>query len=125
MTFLDTNFLVFALSRGTAEDQKLRGLLLANEAVGVSSIAWTEFLCGPVTPEHVKLASVLFPAPEPFQAEDGVRAAELFNGTGRRRGSLADCMIAAISLRLNATLATNNISDFQRFAPWGLSLLVP
>jgi predicted nucleic acid-binding protein len=125
MTFLDTNFLVFALSRGTAEDQKLRALLLANEAVGVSSIAWAEFLCGPVTPEHMKLASALFPAPEPFQAEDGVRAAELFNGTGRRRGSLADFMIAAISLRLNATLATNNVADFQRFAPWGLSLLVP
>ena len=28
MTFLDTNFLVFALSPGTAEDQKLRGPLL-------------------------------------------------------------------------------------------------
>ena len=31
MTFLDTNFLVFALSPGTGEDQKLRGLLLAEE----------------------------------------------------------------------------------------------
>jgi predicted nucleic acid-binding protein len=76
MTFLDTNFLVFALSRGTVEDQKLRSLFLSNDTVGVSVIAWAEFLCGPVTAEHVKLA-------------------------------------------------TNNVADFQRFAPWGLSLLVP
>jgi predicted nucleic acid-binding protein len=89
MIFPDTNFLVFALSRGTAADQKLRGLYLAKETVGVSSIVWAEFLCGPVTPEHVKRASTLFPSPEAFTAEDGVRAAELFNGTGRRRGSLA------------------------------------
>jgi predicted nucleic acid-binding protein len=125
MIFLDTNFLVFALSPGTAEDQKLRSLYRDKETVGVSSIVWAEFLCGPVTPEHITLASALFPSPEPFTAEDGVRAAELFNGTGRRRGSLADCMVAAISLRLNATLATNNVADFKRFAPWGLLLLPP
>jgi predicted nucleic acid-binding protein len=125
MTFLDTNFLVFALSRGTAEDQKLRALLLASEPVNVGSIAWAEFLCGPVTPEHVTLANALFPSPESFTAEDAARAAELFNGTGRRRGSLADCMIAATGLPLNTTLATNNVADFQRFAPWGLSLLAP
>ena len=125
MTFLDTNFLVFALSPGTPEDRKLRILLQSNETVGVTSLAWAEFLCGPVTPEHVRLASILFPAPEPFTAEDAVRAAELFNGTGRRRGSLVDCMIAAVSLRVNAPLATNNVADFQRFTPWGLSLVVP
>jgi predicted nucleic acid-binding protein len=97
---------VFALSPGTAEDQRLRVLLLANETVNVSSIVWAEFLCGPVTSAHVSLASALFPAPDPFTAEDAVRAAELFNGTGRRRGSLADCMVAAVSLRVNAPLAT-------------------
>ena len=125
MIFLDTNFLVFALSPGTAEDQRLRVLFVAKESVGVSSIVWAEFLCGPVTPEDIRLASALFPAPEPFTAEDAVRAAELFNGTGRRRTSLADCMVAAISLRTNASLATNNSADFQRFVPWGLSLLAP
>jgi hypothetical protein len=32
-------------------------------------------------------------------------------------------MIAAITIRLKATLATNNIPVFERFVPWGLSLL--
>jgi predicted nucleic acid-binding protein len=125
MILLDTNFLVFALSPGTAEDQKLRALLSANETVNVSSIVWAEFLCGPVTPAQVALANVLFPRAEPFIADDGARAAELFNGTGRRRGSLADSMVAAISLRPHAPLATNDVADFQRFIPWGLSLLPP
>jgi hypothetical protein len=86
MTFLDTNFLVFALSPGTAEDKNLRGLFSVNEAVNVSSVVWAEFLCGPVTAEQVTLANALFPGPEPFTGADGVRAAELFNSTGRRRG---------------------------------------
>jgi hypothetical protein len=90
MTFLDTNFLVFALVPGTAEDQRLRALISGGETINISAVAWTEFLCGPVAPDQLKLAEALFPTPEAFLSQDSVRAANLFNGTGRGRGSLAD-----------------------------------
>jgi hypothetical protein len=61
------------------------------EDLGMSSIGWSEFLCGPLTPTDEKFARMLFPAPEPFIASDAHKAAELFNATGRRSRSLADC----------------------------------
>jgi predicted nucleic acid-binding protein len=68
------------------------------------------------------LAQKLFPAPEPFLASDAHKAAELFNSTGRRSRSLADCQIAAVALRCKARLATSNISDFAIFQVHGLEL---
>jgi len=52
-----------------------------------------------------------------------VLAAILFNQTGRRSRTLADCMIAAVAIRCNAKLATINASDFQAFVQHGLILL--
>lgn len=75
-----------------------------------------------LAPEDAILAETLLGAPEPFYATDGQKAAELFNVTGRRSRSLADCQIAAVALRCNARLATNNVSDFALFQNYGLVL---
>ncbi|RJP33992.1 MAG: type II toxin-antitoxin system VapC family toxin [Phycisphaerales bacterium] len=123
MIVLDTNFLIAGLVPGTAQDARLRQWLESSEPLAVSVIAWAEFLCGPVTPEHVRQASRLFPSPVALLPEDAARAAELYNATGRRRGSLADCLIAATCLRLNAAIATDNTADFCPFEPHGLRVL--
>jgi len=65
---------------------------------------------------------MLFAAPEPFIASDARKAAELFNVTGRRSRSLADCQIAAVAIRCGVSLATGNVTDFSQFQSHGLHL---
>lgn len=122
MIHLDTNFLIQALVPGSAAGENLQTWLTARENLGISSIAWSEFLCGPLTPDDEVIAQVLFAEPEPFFASDALKAAQLFNATGRRSRSLADCQIAAVALRCGARLATGNVSDFTHFQSHGLSL---
>lgn len=122
MIHLDTNFLIHALQSGTDEDTKLRAWLEEDEPVGLSSMTWAEFLCGPLNPGDQELAEALFPDIEPMTPADSVKGAELFNATGRRSRSLADCLIAAVALRLGARMATANVDDFRPFVPHGLTL---
>ena len=122
MIHLDTNFLIQALVPGSAAGSKLQTWLTSGEDLGISTIAWGEFLCGPLTSKDEALAQMLFAAPEPFLASDAHNAAELFNGTGRRSRSLADCQIAAVALRCGAQMATSNLSDFALFQSHGLIL---
>ncbi|MFZ0659239.1 MAG: type II toxin-antitoxin system VapC family toxin [Candidatus Binataceae bacterium] len=112
---LDTSFLIRALSPNSSEDKRLRGWMADGVGLGMSVIGWTEFLCGPLEQRQLALAAAIVGQPVPFAAEDSSRTAELFNGSGRRRGSLIDCMIAAIAIRMDASLATANRADFRRF----------
>ena len=122
MIVLDTSFLIRALARGSSQDARLREWLRNGEEVGMSAIAWAEFLCGPIEPEAVDLAARVVSRRVAFGEEDAAVAARLFTDTGRRRGSLTDCMIAATALRLDAPLATESPADFRRFEPAGLRL---
>ena len=122
MIHLDTNFLIRALVPTSAEEAKLQAWLKDGEDLGISCVAWSEFLCGPLTSRDEEYARLLLTALEPFRESDAHKAAELFNATGRRSRSLADCQIAAVALRGEARLATDNITDFTLFQSLGLTL---
>jgi predicted nucleic acid-binding protein len=123
MIHLDTNYVVAAVKLGTPQAAQVDAWELAGEPLRVSAMAWAESLCGPLRPTERAAAAALLGAPEPVTAADAVKAAELFNLAGRRRGSLADCIIAAAALRAGAALATDNRADFAPFAAVGLRVV--
>lgn len=108
---------------GSAAHVKSRVWTQASEACNASSIAWAEFLCGPLDAPAEAIVRLIFPPPEPFLPADAVPAARLFNQTGRHSRSLADCMIAAVALRCGAKLTTSNTADIQPFLVPGLILI--
>jgi predicted nucleic acid-binding protein len=120
---LDTNFLISLLHSGSSEDRRIRSARRDGEAINISVMAWAEFLSGPVNADELSIAKALLPYPEILVAEDAVLAGELYNQTGRRRGSLGDCLIAACCIRVGAQLATNNLADFRAFENAGLQIL--
>ena len=122
MIHLDTNFLIQATVAGSPAHGGFRRRSAAGESIGVSVVAWAEYLCGPLDPQAAAFAKQMFPLPESFLAGDAALAAEFFNKTGRRSRSLADCMIAAVAIRCGAKLATINTPDFQPFVQHGLVL---
>jgi predicted nucleic acid-binding protein len=123
MIELDTSFLTRALVRGSAEDRRLRNWLTGAKPLSISAIASTEFLCGPVAPDTVELASRVVGEQVSFTREDAVVAANLFNVSGRSRGTVVDCMVAATASRRNAELATANLVDFRCFEKAGLRIV--
>jgi predicted nucleic acid-binding protein len=123
MIHLDTNFLIEISVAGSVAHAQFAAWISAQETLNVCTIAWAEFLCGPMDATGEALARQIFPQPEPFLPADAVLAATLFNQTGRRSRSLADCMIAAVAVRCGAKLATRNTEDFQPHTSHGLILV--
>jgi predicted nucleic acid-binding protein len=122
MIHFDTNFLIQTTVAGSSAHERFRSWASARENFNVSSVAWAEFLCGPLDATAESIARQIFPNPEPLLSVDATLAAKLFNQTGRRSRSLADCMIAAVAIRCGAKLATINSADFQPFVQHGLVL---
>jgi len=126
MIHLDTNYLIGLLVRGSREAIEVDGWLANGEPLAASAIAWTEFLNGPVTPTEIGRAeAVLQSRIVPFASPEAVLAAELFNKTGRRRGSRFDWLVAATAILGQAEVATVNHSDFKPFTPHGLRFAPP
>lgn len=122
MIHLDTNFLIDALLPGSAQETRMITWLNAGEQIGISTLAWGEFLCGPLSSAAEASARQLLPVSAPLERSDAEKAAELFNLTGRRSKSYADCCIAAVAIRLQASLATSNRGDFAPMTSHGLTL---
>jgi predicted nucleic acid-binding protein len=124
MIHLDTNYLIGLLVRGSQAAIDSDRWLAAAEPLAASSIAWNEFLSGPITPLEVsRVEAVLQSRIVPFAKAEAALAADLFNQTGRRRGSRLDCLIAATAILSEAGLATVNQADFKPFVGHGLRLV--
>jgi predicted nucleic acid-binding protein len=123
MIHLDTNCLVDLHSPKSRIRSALLARLRAGERVSCSVLAWAEYLCGPTSTGERELSWQLIEASpvslDEFAAELG---AKFFNSTGRRRGSLADCLIAATAVSHGAAFLTLNHRDFVPFEPLGLNL---
>jgi len=104
----------FVIREDTPEGTQLNRWVARRVRLGISAIAWSEFLCGPLDETHPALIMKAVGEPEPFLAADAKLAAEFFNLSGRRRGHMADCMIAATAVRVGAALATSTPRDFQK-----------
>ena len=103
MIHLDTNFLIEISVAGSVADAQFTAWICDQEVLNVSTIAWAEFLCGPVDATGEALARQIFPQPEPFLP--------------------ADAVLAAVAIRCGAKLATHNTGDFEPLAPHGLMLI--
>ena len=123
MIHLDTSFLIPALRPNTPEGHRLVVWVGEGEAIVISSVAWAEFLCGPLSQSDLNAAVQTVGQYLEFTAEHAVIAARLFNATDRRRRMMVDCMIAAAAIAEDAPLATVNTGDFGRFIEHGLRLV--
>ena len=54
MIHLDTSFLIRVLAPGSQENRKLRAWNREGEALPMSTIAWTEFQCGPLDQSDIE-----------------------------------------------------------------------
>ncbi len=124
MIHLDTNYLIGLAVAGSREAAEVDEWLAAGAVLAASAVAWSEFLNGPVTLQEIRRVEVVIQGKiRPFGEQEAVKAADLFNTTGRRRGSRFDCFIAAAAMIDGAELATRNRDDFKAFVPHGLKLI--
>jgi len=123
MIHLDTNYLVDMVTVGSAGAANVSAWLRAGKSVATSAVAWSEFCNGPLSKAQKDAAfAVLDRKITDFTRREAEEASRLFNLSGRRRGSHADCMIAAAAMVSGVPLATLNKSDFERLMPFGLLL---
>ena len=120
---LDTNLLIDLVTAGSPHIAVIRRWLEQGVELAASAIAWSEFCNGPLTREQKdSVFAVLEGRVEDFTMRDAEAASILFHRTGRRRGSHADCMIAAAAMCRGVKVATRNVADFERFAVYGVKL---
>lgn len=120
---LDTNVLILGLRAAHPAQRLVTRSIEAGSKLAVSAMAWSEFRCGPLSPEVAAAWEGLLEG-RVISMDRTVAelAAELFNRSGRRSRSLPDCVIAATAMSAGARLATLNPDDFAVFSRYGLAL---
>lgn len=120
---LDTNLLIDIVTAGSPHVVVVRRWLSEGRKLSTSAIAWSEFCNGPHSKEQKDAVfAILEKRVTDFTWHQAEEASRLFHRTGRKRGSHADCMIAAAAMAAHVPVATRNIKDFERFVPFGLKL---
>ena len=114
LVHLDTDFLVFALSRNRSERQRLLELAESATEIQISSVAWYEFSRGPRTPEQLAVARSFFfdDGIVPFSEELAATAAEVFRNLGSPHRRAADVAIGVTAAAMGAHLLSRNAADF-------------
>ena len=123
---LDANVLVALSDPALPLFATVAEAIARGDQMETSVIAWHEYARGPLLPEdQVRTARLLEDRIVALTRQMAELAARLFNETGRRRASTADCLIAAAAIKAKAKLLTDNVADFEGFVQHGLSLLEP
>ncbi|MCE0482739.1 MAG: PIN domain-containing protein [Methylacidiphilales bacterium] len=123
MIHLDANFLIGALRRDSPAVVHLENWFRQGESLATSSIAWAEFLNGPVRPDQIEHLEYLIQGNIiAFGRREAEISSRLINQTGRKRGMQPDCFIAATAICARARLATLNQRHFAPFASLGLQM---
>jgi predicted nucleic acid-binding protein len=123
---LDTNAMIALTDPHGITVAQVRARALAGILPEASAVAWHEFVRGPLLPDELlRVERVVGSRIRPMARSTAELAARLFNATGRRRASTADCLIAASAIEHEAELMTANTSDFTLFEPFGLQLYRP
>jgi predicted nucleic acid-binding protein len=121
---LDTNYLICGLVEDASESELLKQWYGSGRSLITSSVAWYEFLCGPVTESQIEVIRAFLKGPKIIGFDENMasRAAWLYNQMGRPRKLRVDIMIAATAIETGAQLATANTDDFDSMVPFGLKL---
>jgi predicted nucleic acid-binding protein len=121
---LDTNILIDLVTCRSAQVEMVHGWLKNKIPLAASVITWSEFCNGPHSKEQKDAVhAILRGGIQPFTEVQAEFASRLFHLTGRKRGSHADCMIAAAAFCNRQPVATRNVSDFERFVPYGVKVV--
>ncbi len=123
---LDTNALIALVDPLGSTVVRVRERAQSGILPEASAVAWHEFVRGPLlSDELLRIERVVGSRIRPMTRSTAELAVRLFNATGRRRASTADCLIAASAIEHKAELMTANLADFTLFEPFGLQLFRP
>ena len=112
---LDTNYLIFALRRDSPECGEIRGWVRQGVPLITSTLAWFEFLNGPVSEKEIRLVRNLLREIVPLGIAETEAACRLFQSAGSKRSLKIDACIAGTAWVAGARIATRNREDFSRF----------